>query len=87
MSEFRGVVHDGCPEADHCDYLNDRDSYRSVFCPGCGFAWDCDEAKKTLRSVKMTAGRVGTSKVDQFLLSGDPAALAGGKTDQPPTGF
>ena len=54
---------------------------RRIWCPTCGKAYDVDEARATLRSVKVGPGVLNSPKVDQFWETGDPSVFESGTTD------
>tara|TARA_B100000287_G_scaffold243975_3_gene229401 strand:+ start:4088 stop:4312 length:225 start_codon:yes stop_codon:yes gene_type:complete len=61
-----------CP---HCGELGDG----GIWCPHCNLAYDLDEARKTLSSIK-TKGFTGPGSVnpnvEKFWATGDPSVFA-----------
>ena len=61
-----------CP---HCEMFGNG----GIWCPHCGKAYDVDEARKILNSIK-TKGFTGASsvnpKVEKFNATGDPSVFA-----------
>ena len=56
---------------------------RRIWCPTCGKAYDVDEARATLRSVKVGPGVIQSPAVEEFWSTGDPDVF-NKKTDHPP---